>query len=158
MNSPLTIVAISGGFENSFPSVFMALRACLYGAGLARVPGLARFAEISPPQKIPQHYLWCFILCLYESRASPVRRDPAFAYPRSWINGLIFLHVNSAARAGSRADIVHNINFKRALVHSLNFEAGWRRKRSRQADDCTKKKQFSSSLQGYFSHHYYFPL
>ena len=28
--------------------------------------------------KIPQHYL-CFILCLYESRASPVRRDPAFA-------------------------------------------------------------------------------
>ena len=29
------------------------LRACLYGAELARVPGLARFAEILPPQKIP---------------------------------------------------------------------------------------------------------
>ena len=91
--------------------------------GLARVPGLARFAEISSPQKIPQHYLR-FILCLYESRASPVRRDPAFAYPRSRLTGLIFLHINSAARAGSRADLVHNINFKRALVHSLNFEAG----------------------------------
>ena len=38
----------------------------------------------------------------------------------------IYSHINSAARAGSRAniDIVHNINFKRALVHSLNFEAG----------------------------------
>ena len=83
------------------------------------------FAEISPPQKIPQHYL-CFILCFYESRASPVRRDPAFAYPRSLLTRLIFLHINSAARAGSRADIVHNINFKCALVHFLNFEAGWR--------------------------------
>ena len=31
-------------------------RACLYGAGLARVPGLASFAKISPPQRIPQHY------------------------------------------------------------------------------------------------------
>ena len=81
------------------------LGAFLYGAGLAR------FAEISPPQKILQHYLQCFILCLYESRASPVRRDPAFAYPRSRLTGLIFLHINSAARAGSRADIVHNINF-----------------------------------------------
>ena len=37
-----------------------------------------------------------------------------------------FLHINSTARAGSRADIVHNINFKCALVHSLNFEAGLR--------------------------------
>ena len=99
---------------------------CLYGAGLARAPVLARFAEISPQQK-------CFILCLYESRASPVRRDPAFAYPRSRLTGLIFLHTNSAARALSRADIVHNIDFKRALVHSLNFEAGWRRKRCREA-------------------------
>ena len=95
--------------------------------------------------------------CVY-MRASPVRRDPAFAHPRSRLPELVFLHINSAARNGSRADIVHNINFKRALVHSLNFEAGWRRKRSRQADDCTKKKQFSSCLQGYFSHHYYFPL
>ena len=38
----------------------------------------------------------------------------------------IYSHINSAARAGSRAniDIFDNINFKRALVHSLNFEAG----------------------------------
>ena len=72
---------------------------------------------------MPQHYL-CFILCLYESRASPVRRDPAFAYPRSRLTGLIFLQINIIA--GSRADILHNINFKRALVHSLDFEAGWR--------------------------------
>ena len=132
------------------------LRACLYGARLAWVPWLARFSEISPPQKIPQHYLQCFILCLYESRASLVRRDPGFAYPRSRLTGLIFLHINSAARAGSQADIVHNIIFKHALVHSLNFEAGWRRKRSRQADDYTKEQQCSSSLQEYFSHHYYF--
>ena len=34
-----------------------------------------------------------------------------------------FFHINSAARP----DIVHNINFKRTLVHWLNFEAGWRR-------------------------------
>ena len=100
----------------------------------------------------------CFILCLYESQTSPVRRDPAFVYPRPRLTGLIFLHINSTARTGSLADIIHNINYKRALVHSLNFEAGWRRKRSRQADDCTKKKQFSSGLQGYFRYHYYFPL
>ena len=86
------------------------VRACLYEAGLARVPGLARFAEISPPQKIPQHYL-CFILCLYGCRVIPVRLDPAFAYPRSRLTRLIFLQINSAARAGSRADIVHNIIF-----------------------------------------------
>ena len=30
-----------------------AVRACLYAARLARVPGMARFAEITPPQKIP---------------------------------------------------------------------------------------------------------
>ena len=114
------------------------LRSCLYGGGLA---GLA-FAEISPSQKIPQHYFLCFIFCLYESRASPVRRDPAFAYPRSRLSGLIFLHINSTARAGSRPGIVHNINFKRALVHSLNFEAGRRRKGSR------RDKQTIASLQG----------
>ena len=44
----------------------------------------------------------------------------------SRLTGLIFLHINSTAQAGSRADIVHNINFKRALVHLLAFEAGWR--------------------------------
>ena len=98
------------------------IRACLYGAGLARVPGLTRFAEISTPQKIPQHYLQCLILRLWEILASPVRRDHAFVYPRSRVTGLIFLHINSAARAGSRADIIYNINFKRALVHSLNLK------------------------------------
>ena len=44
----------------------------------------------------------------------------------NWLTGLIFLHINSAARAGSWADIVYNINFKHALVCSLNFEAAWR--------------------------------
>ena len=36
---------------------FVTLRARLYEAGPAWVPGLARFAEISPPQKTPQHCL-----------------------------------------------------------------------------------------------------
>ena len=86
--------------------------------------------------------LSCFIFSLYENRASPVRRDAAFAHPRSRLTGLIFLHLNSAALAGRRAGIVHNINFKRALVHSLNFEAGRRRKGSR------RDKQTIASLQG----------
>ena len=87
-----------------------------------------------------------YLLFIWEP-ASPVRRDPAFAYPRSRQTGLVFLHISSAARAGIRADIVHKINFKRGLVHSLNFEAGWRRKRSR------RDKQMIASLQGYFIHH-----
>ena len=48
------------------------------------------------------------------------------------LTGLIFLHINGAVGAGSRADIVHNINFKRALVRSLNFEEGWRQKKRKQ--------------------------
>ena len=57
------------------------------------------------------------------------------------LTGLIFLHINSTAWAGSRADIVHNINFKRGLVHSLNFEAEWRRKRTRQADGLHEEEE-----------------
>ena len=53
----------------------------------------------------------------------------------------LILHINSAARAGSRPGNVHNINFKCALVHSLNFEAGRRRKGSR------RDKQTIASLQ-----------
>ena len=113
----------------------LALRACLYGGRLAQVPGLACFWSALPRSHLHKKFhsiTYNVLSCvLYEIRVSPVRRDPAFAYPRSRLTGLIFLHINSAARAGSQADIVHNINFKRALVHSLKFEAGCRRKRSR---------------------------
>ena len=49
------------------------LKGCLYGAGLARVLGLARFAEISPPQKIWQHIT--YVLSYVYMRTGPARLD-----------------------------------------------------------------------------------
>ena len=111
------------------------LSVCLYG-----VPWLARFAEISPPQKF--HSITYNVLSFVYMRATAwLGEIPPLLSRDLGLTGLVFLHINSAARAGSlarsragsRADIVYNINFKYALMHSLTFEAGWRRNRSRQA-------------------------
>ena len=62
------------------------------------------------------------LIMFYLSRASPVRRDPAFAHPRSRLTGLVFLDINSAARAGSRADIVYKTTSTlhvRWCIHSI---------------------------------------
>ena len=46
-------------------------RSCLYGGGLAWVPGLARFAEISPSQKF--HSITYNVLSSVYMRAGPAR-------------------------------------------------------------------------------------
>ena len=47
------------------------LRSCIYEGGLARVPGLARFAEISPSQKF--HSITYNVLSSVYMRAGPAR-------------------------------------------------------------------------------------
>ena len=70
----------------------------------------------------------------------------------------IYSHINSAELTLTLlTTLTLNVRW---CIHSILKQdslAGWRRK-SRQADDCKTKKQFSSSLhvQGYFSHYYYF--
>ena len=55
-----------------FCPIRLGLRACLYGGGLARVPGLARFAEISPLQKKFHSITYNGLSCVY-MRAGPAR-------------------------------------------------------------------------------------
>ena len=97
------------------------------------------------------------LIMFYLSQASLVRRDSAFAHLRPWLTWLVFLDINRAAQAGATLTLF-------TIQHQLymcigvftQFEAGWHLKRSRQADNCMKKKKFSPSLQGYFSHHFNF--
>ena len=107
------------------------------------LPELARFTEISPPQKMFYHLqnlFWGFL---------------AWGVLSGGLCPGVFVRVSFVLIPFMTSTL--NVRW---CIHSILKQGGVVKEADKpvSADDCTKKKQFISSLQGYFSHHYYFPL
>ena len=122
------------------------------------LPELARFTEISPPQKMFYHLqnlFWGFLA--WGVLSGGFCRG---VYVRGGFVGGVYVRGVFVRAFFVLIPFMTSTLNVRWCIHSILKQGGVVKEADKpvSADDCTKKKHFSSSLQGYFSNHYYFPL